>query len=66
MTKAGFQWYNGFELFLAFDCTLLIIFNMTVFVKKKVYQSWSTTAILLAFSLLLLSRGGCLVFYALC
>ena len=66
MTRPGFQWYNGIELFLAFDCALVVIFNMTIFVKKKVYQSWSTAAILLAFSLLLLSRCACLLFYAMC
>jgi len=65
MTVPGFQWYNYFEMFLAFDCVLVVAFNVAVLVTKKVYQSWSTTAILLAFSLLLLSRIGCLFFYAL-
>ena len=66
MTRPGFQWYNGIEIFLAFDCTVVIMFNVTIFVKRKVYQSWSTTAILLAFTLLLLSRIACLTFYVVC
>ena len=66
MTKPEFQYYNYIELFLAFDCTLILIFNINVLIQKKVYQSWSSATILLAFSLLLLARIGCLLFYVAC
>lgn len=59
------MWFNYFELFLAIDCSLVIAFNVVVLFMKKVYKSWSTASILIAFSLLLLSRIGCLCFYAL-
>ena len=66
MTKPEFQYYNYIELFLAFDCSLVLIFNLKVFIQKKVHQSWSSATILLAFSLLLLARIGCLLFYVSC
>ena len=66
MTKAGFQYYNYFELFLAFSCFFVIVFNITVFIRKKVHQSYSSTTIVLAFTLLLIARIGCMLFYIIC
>lgn len=53
-----------FELFLAVDCLVLIFYNLYIFVKNKVYKSWSTTSMVLSCSLLLLTRLGFLVIFA--
>jgi len=58
-------WETFLELFLAFDCFILVLYNISVLFGRQVYTSWSTAAILLSCTLLLLSRMGCLIFYAL-
>ena len=65
VNNSGMQkWYNYLEIFIAVDCFAMITFNIGVCVVRKVYQSWSTFAILISCSLLLLTRIFCLVFYA--
>ena len=59
-----FKWYNYLEFFIAADCLVMITFNIGVCVKRKVYSSWSTFAILMSCNLLLLTRIACLIFYA--
>ena len=65
MKHAFAYWYNYLQIFLVFDCILMIIFNLWILVKQKVYRTWSTTAIIVSCTLMLLSRAACLIFYCL-
>lgn len=59
------NWQSVLEIFLAFDCLVVIIFNVVTIVQKKVYQSYSAFATLLCCSLLLTVRLISLLIYAL-
>lgn len=57
--------FNYFEIFLAVDCLVLVVYNVFVLFYRRVYTSWSTSSILICSSFLLMSRITVLVFYAL-
>ena len=63
-TRSLEYWYNYLEIFLGIDCLVLACFTVAVLIKQKVYKTWSTTAILISCSLLLLTRALCLFYYA--
>lgn len=60
----GLKWYDYFEMFLAMDCLVLIIYNIFVLFYRRVYTSWSTSSIIISSSFLLMTRLSCLLFYA--
>ena len=64
MTHLLWSWQSCVELFLACDCIIVVVFNLTIIVWKKVYQSWSTFSTIMACSLLLATRAICLIFFS--
>ena len=58
------HWYNYLEIVLGIDCIVLVFIIVAIVIRQKVYKTWSTTAILLSCSLLLLTRALCLFYYA--
>ena len=57
-------WLDYLELFLAFDCLMMLVYNLYVMFKSKVYQSYSTFAIILSCSAMLICRIPILLYYA--
>ena len=58
------QFLTYCEIFLSVDCVVLFGYNIYVLIKRKVYESWSTTSLILSCSLLLIARFAFLVIFA--
>ena len=60
------HWYKNprIEITVAVICGIMLGFNIYVIITRKVYRTWSTMAILLSCSLLLLLRCAFFILFA--